>query len=238
MAKYEDHDHDEIFSQRTPLLGNAYGPDNRSPRVLVDSNGNERIVLPNDGGYGNNAACVGSGTVSYGAMAWRFMEEDFKMKSTYGHVEGTTLEDWPISYNDLESCYEKAEWEIGVSGDDSQNPFAPPRKKLYPMPAFEHNKEAQILEAAAKRLGYHPFPIPMLRNSISYNGRPRCYRIRTCVGFACPVNAKGGTHNTVIPTALSTGNCELRINCMVDEILVDNNGKVIGESYFDEKKET
>lgn len=235
-ANYEDHDRDEIYSQRTTLLGNAYGPDERSPRVRVDSNGNERILLSNEGGYSNNAACVGSGTVSYGAMAWRFMEEDFKMKSIYGHVDGTTLDDWPISYNDLEPCYEKAEWEIGVSGDDTQNPFAPPRKKPQPMPPFEHNREAQILEAAAKRLGYHPFPIPMLRNSVSYNGRPRCYRIRTCVGFACPVNAKGGTHNTVIPTALSTGNCELRINCMVDEILVNNNGRVIGISYFDEKK--
>ena len=37
------------------------------------------------------AACVGSGTVSYGAMAWRFMPEDFRMKSEYGEVTGSTL---------------------------------------------------------------------------------------------------------------------------------------------------
>ena len=47
-------------------------------------------------------------------MAWRFMPEDFKMKSTYGHVEKSTLEDWPVSYEDLEPYYEKAEWEIGL----------------------------------------------------------------------------------------------------------------------------
>ena len=104
------------------------------------------------------------------------------------------------------------------------------------MPPFEHNKEAQILESAARRLGYHPFPIPMLRNSIPYGGRPQCYRIRTCVGFACPVNAKCGTHNTVIPVALNTKNCELRTHSVVNEILVDGNGNITGVSYFDDRK--
>lgn len=234
-ATFDDTDTDELISQRTTVLGNAYGPDDqRYRRVVTDQNGNTNIVLPSENGYNNNAACVGSGTVSYGAMAWRFMQEDFKLKTIYGHVEGSTLEDWPITYEDLEPCYEKAEWEIGVAGDES-NPFAAPRKKPYPMPPFSHNKEAQILYDAAKRLGYHPFPIPMLRNSVRYNGRPACIRMRTCCGFACPVNAKCGTHNTVIPVALETGNCELRINSVVSEIIVDGQGKITGVNYFDSK---
>ena len=72
--------------------------------------------VPRQGAYSNNAACVGGGTLSYGAMAWRFMEKDFRLRSTYGTVAGSTLDDWPISYDDLEPYYEKAEWEIGVSG--------------------------------------------------------------------------------------------------------------------------
>ena len=235
-ATYDDTDTDELISQRTTVLGNAYGPDDqRHRRVVVNVDGSTKIVLPSEGGYNNNAACVGSGTVSYGAMAWRFMQEDFKLKTIYGHVEGSTLDDWPFSYEDLEPCYEKAEWEIGVSGDDSQNPFAPPRRKPYPMPPFSHNKEASLLFDAAKRLGYHPFPIPMLRNSIPYSGRPACIRMRTCVGFACPVNAKCGTHNTVIPVAIESGNCELRINSIVSEIIVNPQGKITGVTYFDEK---
>ena len=99
---------DDLRNQRTTVLGNAFGPDDeRNPRVLVDDRGRERIVAPSDGGYSNNAACVGGGTFSYGAMAWRFMEKDFRMRSTYGAVEGSTLEDWPISYEDLEPYYEK-----------------------------------------------------------------------------------------------------------------------------------
>ncbi len=234
-ATYDDHDDDELISQRTTVLGNAFGPDDkRHRRVVVYGDGNPRIVLPSEGAYSNNAACVGSGTVSYGAMAWRFMEKDFKMKSAYGHVEGSTLEDWPIDYFDLEPFYEKAEWEIGVSGDHHANPFMAPRKKPYPMPPFAYNREGQILHNAATRLGLHPFSIPMLRNSIRYNGRPACYRMRSCVGFACPVNAKCGTHNTVIPTAIQTGNCELRTNCQVAEIVLDGKGKAKGINYFDE----
>jgi len=231
----DDHDHDELISQRTTVLGNAYGPDDKNNRrVRISPGGDKSILLPSEGGYDNVAACVGSGTVSYGAMGWRFMPEDFKMKTTYGHVEGSTLDDWPITYDDLEPCYEKAEWEIGVAGDDSQNPFASPRKKPQPMPPFPHNKEGRMLEAAARRLGLHPFPIPMLRNSVPYGGRPQCYRMRTCVGFACPVNAKCGTQNTVIPVALNSGNCELRTHCVVSKINVSDQGLITGVSYFDE----
>ena len=235
-ATYDDTDTDELISQRTTVLGNAYGPDDlRYRRVIANADGSSKIVLPSEGGYNNVAACVGSGTVSYGAMAWRYMQEDFKLKTIYGPVEGSTLEDWPITYEELEPCYEKAEWEIGVSGDDTQNPFAPPRRKPHPMPPFSHNNEAKLLYDAAKRLGYHPFPIPMLRNSVPYGGRPACIRMRTCVGFACPVNAKCGSHNTVIPTAIQTGNCELRINSVVSEINVNDQGKITGVTYFDEQ---
>ena len=234
-AHYDDHNNDELISQRTTVLGNAYGPDNeRYRRVFVDKDGSAKIVLPTEWLYNNIAACVGSGTVSYGAMGWRFMEEDFRMKSVYGPIAGSTLEDWPISYHDLEPYYEKAEWEIGVSGDDSQNPFAPPRKKAQPMPPFAYNREASLLKKTMEAMGLHPFPIPMLRNSVPYNGRPACYRFRTCCGFACPANAKCGTHNTVIPVALDSGNCVLRVNCKVSEILTDSKGRITGVCYFDE----
>src|SRR3974377_1730437 len=118
---------DELRNQRTTVLGNAFGPDDeRHPRVIVDLDGRERILSASEPGYGNNAACVGGGTFSYGAQAWRYMEKDFRMKSAYGTVEGSTLDDWPVSYQDLEPYYEKAEWEIGVSGDDSKNVFRAP----------------------------------------------------------------------------------------------------------------
>jgi choline dehydrogenase-like flavoprotein len=224
---------DDLRNQRTTVLGNAFGPEeDGNPRVLVDDHG-ERIVYPSEGAYSNNAACVGGGTFSYGAQAWRYLEKDFRMRSTYGAVAGSTLEDWPIGYPDLEPFYEKAEWEMGVSGDDSGNIFKAPRQKSLPMPPLRPGKEHEILLPAAKKLGLHPFHIPMLRNSVPYNGRAACMRCRWCVGFACELSARTGTHNTVIPTALATGNCQLRTECMTREILLDDGGKARGVAYYD-----
>lgn len=227
---FEDATDDELISQR-PVIANAYGPDERFPRVFEMPDGSTQVRF--SCGAFNIAACVGGGTLSYGAMGWRFMRQDFRMRSTYGLLEGSTLDDWPISYEELEPYYERAEWEIGVSGDDSQNPFAPPRRKPQPMPPFPYNKEARMLIPAAKRLGWHPFPIPMLRNSVPYGGRPACIHMRWCPGYACPINAKCGTQNTVIPVALATGNCEVRTDSVVSEVLVDGRGKARGVKYFD-----
>ncbi|KAA6327351.1 hypothetical protein EZS27_023651 [termite gut metagenome] len=227
--RFDAHINDELISQRLQELASAYGPDwKKNPRVYIHEDGRRETVE----GYNHVAACVGSGTVSYGAMAWRYMREDFKMKSTYGEVEGSTLDDYPISYDDLEPYYEKVEWEIGVSGD-AKNPFAAPRNRPYPMPAFEYNREGKYLVDTCERMGLHPFSAPMLRNSVPYNGRAACIRNHTCCGYACPVDAKNGTQNTAIPVAMATGICEVRTNCFVVELLADNTGKVTGVRYFD-----
>jgi choline dehydrogenase-like flavoprotein len=233
-AHYDQFNDDELRSQRTPALGNPFGPDDaRYRRVVADHDGHSRVVLPSQGEYNNIAACVGGGTVSFGAMAWRYMPQDFRLRSTYGDIEGSTLADWPITYDDLEPFYEKAEYEIGVAGDYSNNPFGGPRKKPFPMPPFPYNKEGRLIADTATRMGLHPFPIPMLRNSVPYNDRPACMHMRSCVGFACPIDAKSGPHNTVIPVALATGHCELRTNCVVSEIVVDDSGRARAVRYYD-----
>ena len=234
---YTPHDcrKDDLRNQRTTVLGNAFGPDDDgNPRVVVDGKGTANQVLPSEGGYSNNAACVGGGTLSYGAQAWRYMPQDFRMRSTYGAPQGSSLEDWPISYDDLEPFYEKAEYEIGISGNYSGTPFKGPRKHDLPMPPLPPNREFGILEPAAKRLGLHPFHLPMARNSVPYNGRGPCMRCRWCCGFACEVDAKNGSQNTVLPVALATGNCELRTGCMVLQILTDDHGRATGVAYIDE----
>ncbi len=227
---------DDLRNQRTTLLGNAFGPeDEGNPRVWVDANGVPHMVLPSEGAYQNNAACVGGGTLSYGAQAWRYMPQDFRMRSTYGAPQGSSLEDWPISYDELEPYYDKAEYEIGISGDYSGTPLHGPRKRDLPMPPLPVNREFEILEPAAKRLGLHPFHLPMARNSVPYNGRGPCMRCRWCCGFACEADAKNGSQNPVIPVALATGNCEMRTESMVKEILMDDRGRARGVAYFDAK---
>ena len=229
---------DDLRNQRTSVLGNAFGPDDeRNPRVVVDAEGPARA-----------SCCPARAATATTPPAWAAersatapwpgatCSRTSACAPPTARSAGSSLEDWPISYDDLEPFYEKAEWEIGVSGDDSGNPFTAPRRKPLPMPPLPPNREFEILEPAAKRLGLHPFHIPMLRNSVPYNGRGPCMRCRWCVGFACEVDAKNGTQNTVIPTALATGNCELRTECMVQEILTDERGRATGVRYFDARR--
>jgi choline dehydrogenase-like flavoprotein len=227
---------DDLINQRNFSLGVAYGPDEKkNPRVAVDLEGSARVVYPREHEYQPNAGCVGGGTFCYGGQAWRFMPQDFKMRSTYGAIEGSTLEDWPLDYDELEPFYEQAEYEIGVSGDVSPNIFQGRRRKPLPMPPMQpRSREFEILEPAAKRLGLHPFDLPLLINSVPRHGRSECMRIRWCVGFGCERNAKNGSHNTVIPRAVATGNCELRTRCVAKEVLVDPRGRASGVAYFDE----
>ena len=220
---------DDLSSQRSPHLVQGPGPHGARTRAChAKDNDRAGVVVP------WNAACVGSGTVTYGAMGWRFLETDFRLKSHYGEIPDSSLVDWPISYQDLEPYYYQAECEVGVSGSNAGNPFAAPRKDPFPMPPFDLDPESRLVWEAGRKLGLHPFHVPFLRNSVPHNGRPACIHQHACVGFQCPIDAKNGTQNTVIPVALKSGNCELRTRAMVTELLVDDAGKLSGVKYVDE----
>ncbi len=224
---------DHLRNQRISLYGHNAGPDiEANPRVFVDPWGNESTVRPHEGGYNNNAATVGGGTRVYGAQAWRFMEQDFKMASIYGVPEGSSLADWPIAYNELEPFYERAEWEIGVSGSDEGNQFQAPRRKGYPMPALRPTKAHGVLKKGAEALGWSVFSTPLAINSQERDGRAACIECKYCVGFACPSDSKNGTQNTMIPRALRTGLCTLVVGAMTERIETNSSGQATGVSYL------
>ena len=81
-------------------------------------------------------ATVGGGAVHADGKVPRFLEEDFRLLSERGPVEGAEVVDWPLCYDDLEPFYEQAEGLIGVSGAAGSNPFAAPRSAPYPMPGW------------------------------------------------------------------------------------------------------
>src|SRR5687768_16660395 len=59
---------------------------------------------------------VGGTTVHFSGNYWRFKPIDFREVSAKGPLAGTTLADWPISYEELEPYYTKVDWEVGVAG--------------------------------------------------------------------------------------------------------------------------
>ncbi|TVY08842.1 GMC family oxidoreductase [Paenibacillus cremeus] len=217
--RYAEVGSDHASNHRFSKYGHNTGPSlEGNPRTFLLADGKERITAPFEGDYHNNAMTVGGGTRVYGAQAWRFHSNDFRMATKYGVPDGSSLSDWPISYEDLEPYYERAEWEVGVSGDGNAHLSRGFRRSPYPMPALSRTQEAARLAQAAARLGWDTGPVPLLINSVERDGRPACGRCGQCVGFACPTNSKNGGHNTMLVRALRTGNCHLVCDTMVERI--------------------
>src|SRR6202042_1450062 len=95
-----DYSNDEIKFMARHFLG----PDPLvEPRTFrrTAAEGEQRHVgevnsFPSPGG--------GGGTHADGKVP-RFREEDFALLSTYGPIEGGEVDDWPLSYDDLEPFY-------------------------------------------------------------------------------------------------------------------------------------
>jgi choline dehydrogenase-like flavoprotein len=231
---YADERRDHLRNHRLARYGHSTGPAlNGHPRVFVDPAGVVQSVRPFDPGYHNNAMAVGGGTLVYGAQAWRFLPQDFRMAQEYGVPAGSSLADWPLTYDDLAPDYERAEWDVGVAGDSVGARRIWPRARDYPLPPVPHCGIAPALAHAADALGWPHLIPPLLINTEPRHGRAACTGCQHCVGFACPVDAKNGTQNTVIPRGLATGRLTLQPGAFVDQIDVTPAGHVRGVRYID-----
>ena len=124
---------DHLRNHRLARFGHNTGPSlSGNPRVLVSDEG-PQVLTPVDPGWNNNAMTLGGGTRVWGAQAWRVSPTDFRMATTYGEPEGSTLADWPISYDDLEPYYDRAEWALGVAGEPG-HAHSGLRSRGYPLP--------------------------------------------------------------------------------------------------------
>lgn len=219
---------DHLRNQWLPRYGHNAGPHIvGNPRVFVSVDGAERVVAPYEPDYQNVGAGVGSATLFYGGQAWRFHPDDFRMASRYGVPDGSSLVDWPIGYEELAPWYAKAEREIGVAGS-----LAIDCVGASSMPPHEGNEASRVLSAGAAKLGISTVTPPLLINSRPHDGRAACIQCGSCVGFPCPVDAKNGTHNTVIPRAVNTGRCRVITGATAERVEMDRAGKAIGITYL------
>mgnify|MGYP006281938957 CR=1 FL=1 len=126
---------------------------------------------------------IGGSTLHWQGMVMRLHEDDFNSESARG--VGT---DWPIDYADLRPYYAAAERELGVAGADD-NPYAPPREKPHPMPAFEPSYSDSLFAEACEELEIDMHSVPNARNSEPYGDRSACVGYGTCQPV-CPSGAK------------------------------------------------
>ena len=191
---------------------------------------------------------VGGTTLHYWAQSWRLNPWDFKVvsetKRRYGASRlppGSTVEDWPFGLDELEPYYDKVEYEVGVSGqagnvngkiDPRGNPFEGARTRAYPMPPLRSTEFLDKMTAAARSLGWNPFPGPAAVNSRAYQNRSACMYHGFCNRGGCHVDAKNSTAVTTIPRAQATGRLKIVTRAHVTTIEVDGNGQVTGVNYL------
>lgn len=163
---------------------------------------------------------VGGSTLHWAGASLRFQEHEFKGLSTYGHVEGANLLDWPITLQDLAPYYDKAEDKMGVTQTNG-------------IPALPGNNNYKVMEAGAKQLGYKEVHTGrMAINSQPRDGRGSCRQLGFCFQ-GCRMGAKWSTLYTEIPKAQATGHFELRAESHVLQITHNQAGKVDGVVYMD-----
>jgi gluconate 2-dehydrogenase alpha chain len=198
-------------------------------------------------------AGVGGSAMHWSGMLWRFYPSDFEYRShyvdRYGEdilPEGNQIQDWGITYDQLEPYYDAFEWDIGASGkagnlrgeiQDGGNPFEGPRSRSYATPPLAATAPSYLFEKTTSELGYHPFPQPAGILSKAYhdplgNFRSGCMYCGFCTRYGCEVDAKATGMTTHVPPALATGLYEIRTGAHVIEVN-QSGGVATGVTYVD-----
>jgi gluconate 2-dehydrogenase alpha chain len=196
---------------------------------------------------------VGGSGVHWSGHTWRWSDNEFKIRTLYeerygkGYIPADmTIQDWGITYAELEPYYEKFEYTAAVSGKAGNlrgkivpggNPFEAPRNRDYALPALTPILANVMFAEAAQKMGYHPFPRPSANASRAYTNPDgskfgACQYCGFCQRFGCEANAKGSAHITVIPIAMKNPNFELRTHSWVTKVIKDPAAKrVTGVAY-------
>ncbi|MGD0907057.1 MAG: GMC family oxidoreductase [Candidatus Acidiferrales bacterium] len=212
------------------------------------------------GGFLPGSGTGGTGE-HWGSVYPRLMPECFELYSKtvakYGPKklpEDHMMQDWGITYDDVESFYTRSEIEVGVSGKagnikgkkiEGGNIYEGWRSSEYPMPPKKVPYISALFEGAVKSLGYHPYPNPTAINSVDYTNpqgvsRPACALCGFCERFGCMISAKAQPTNVLLPLIRNQKSVTIRNGATVRRIVHDTaqaGGKARGVTYIDESGE-
>ena len=163
---------------------------------------------------------VGGSSKLFGATMMRMREKDFEAVQ---HAGGTSPA-WPIRYADLAPYYDRAEQIYQVHGRVGSDPCAPAGMPAYPFPEMPSEPFIQAMADALTDAGVRPFPIPA---AIQNHKGGACIQCKTCDGFPCQLHAKNDAEVSAIIPALATGLLELKTGCLVDRLLLSEDGKTV-----------
>ncbi|WP_456309006.1 GMC family oxidoreductase [Serratia proteamaculans] len=200
---------------------------------------------------------VGGAGVHWNGMLWRPRETDLKMHSTVTERYGAstipadmTLQDYPVSYQELEPFFEKFEKICGTAGQVGNlrgeivaggNPFEAPRRAPYPTKPLKQQYAGQLFARAAESLGYSPFPVPAANCTGTWKNPYGvqlgvCNYCGFCERFGCFNGSKASPQSTVLPSLREFTNFSLRTQAQVLRINTDASGKkATGVTWVDEQ---
>jgi choline dehydrogenase-like flavoprotein len=167
---------------------------------------------------------VGGATKLYGAALYRLRPGDF---TELKHVDGVSPA-WPLSYDDFEPWYTRAERLYQVHGNGGEDPTEGDRSEPYPWPAVSHEPRIQQISDDLAKGGYHPFHAPcgILLNEAR---RPMsiCIRCATCDGYPCLVHAKSDAEVIAVRPLLDRPNVTLLTGAEVTRLETDDPGRTV-----------
>ena len=200
---------------------------------------------------------VGGAGEHWSAVCPRFLPDCFEVLSRttekYGSKrlpEDHAIQDWGVTYDELEPHYTRADLLLGISGKagnirgqqiEGGNIFEGWRSAEYPTPPTKIPYFSSIFAEAAKSLGYHPYPVPAATTSRAYTNpdgisRPGCTYCGYCETFGCMIGAKSQPTNTLLPVIQKHKNVSIRTGAWVRRIVHDaseNKGSARGVIYSD-----
>jgi choline dehydrogenase-like flavoprotein len=170
---------------------------------------------------------VGGNSKVYGAALFRLLPSDF---GEVRHPDGVAPA-WPLSYQDMEPYYVRAEHLFWVHGKHGEDPFAGFSSRDYKYPPVPHESRIQRLSADLEKLGLHPFHLPLgVRLTLDAAGRAttdsRCIRCDRVDGFPCLTGGKADAEWAVIRPALAAHpNLELMTRTTAERLLTGPGGR-------------
>ncbi|MDN3652307.1 GMC family oxidoreductase [Thalassotalea ponticola] len=180
-----------------------------------------------------NGNMVGGSSNLMSGYFHRLKPMDFRLKSEFGDIQGANIADWPISYDELAPYYDMVDNIVGVSGKVVQHPYLEPHSSDYPFPPTAEHPISAWIDDAAKKLGYHTFPVPRAILSRPAMGRRSCEYSGYCSNYGCASGAKGSGRAALLNHAVATGNCTIRPHSKVFKLESNEQGEVSGVWYYD-----
>jgi gluconate 2-dehydrogenase alpha chain len=198
---------------------------------------------------------VGGAGSHWSGCHFRALPEDFTLRSNVEQRYGAkfipsdmTIQDFPVTYEDLEPHFDHFEYVCGTSGKAGViqgakqvggNPFEGSRSREFPLGPNPNYLGAEMFYKGAREMGWDPYPIPASNASGPYVNpygcqMGPCNACGFCSDYGCLNYSKASPNISILPVLRLRKNFEMRTNSQVLKVNLDSDGKkATGVTYLD-----